>query len=206
MPANGGGVFSETLQKITNTKLEELSKTRSAFETAKASILSRLNDEVDPLKRLDLLSQGVKDCYAMKKNPDLELELENLDSFMAQSKYDPSITPEQMHVWEESLLRHLDMQSSKLEYASLYGQLVTEWLSTEKAASGAGEDANMAEGFEDVGDSIKKEARHGWEKVVFEAAGVDETALKKYLVRLFGLTDQTKPASLKALDHSTQQA
>ncbi|KAI1747424.1 hypothetical protein F4782DRAFT_521322 [Xylaria castorea] len=212
MPTNSGSVFSETLQEITNTKLDELSKRRSEFETTKANIISRLENETDPLKRLGLLSQGVKDSYAMKttkageilpgqsKNPDLELELKNLENFMAQSKYDPSITPQLMRGWEESLLRHLNMQSSKLEYASLYAQLVTEWLSTEKAATGAGEDVDMAEGFEDVGDSMKREARQGWEKVVFEPAGVDGTALKAYLLHLFGLQDGGKPAQAKALE------
>ncbi|KAI8956302.1 hypothetical protein F4801DRAFT_573825 [Xylaria longipes] len=212
MPTNNGSVFSETLQEITNTKLEELSKRRSEFETAKANLISRLENETDPLKRLGLLSQGVKDSYAMKttktgeiipgqsKNPDLELELKNLENFMAQSKYDPSITNQLMRSWEESLLRHLNMQSSKLEYASLYAQLVTEWLSTEKAAAGAGEDVDMAEGFEDVGDSMKREARQGWEKVVFEPAGVDEKALKTYLHHLFGLQNGRKPAQAKALE------
>ncbi|KAI0541279.1 hypothetical protein GGR58DRAFT_457583 [Xylaria digitata] len=212
MPTNSGSVFSETLQEITNTKLEELSKRRSDFEATKANIISRLENETDPLKRLALLGQGLKDSYAMKttktgeilpgqsKNPELELELKNLDSFMAQSKYDPSITPRLMHSWEESLLRHLNMQSSKFEYASLYAQLVTEWLSTEKVSPVAGEDVDMAEDFEDVGDSMKKEARRGWEKVVFEPAGVDENALKAYLAGLFGLRDQPKPAQAKALE------
>lgn len=212
MPTSSGSVFSETLQEITNTKLEELSKRRSQFETTKANILSRLENETDPLKRLGLLSQGVKDSYAMKttkaggiipdqsKNPELELELKNLDSFMAQSRYDSSITPQLMRSWEESLLRHLNTQSSKFEYASLYAQLVTEWLSTEKAASDAGQDVDMADGFEDVGDSMKKEARRGWEKVVFEAAEVDGNALKAYLIHLFGLRDESNPAKAKGLE------
>ncbi|RWA03749.1 hypothetical protein EKO27_g11357 [Xylaria grammica] len=211
MPPNSGSVFSETLQEITNTKLEELSKRRSEFEATKANIVSRLENETDPLKRLALLGQGVKDSYAMKttktgeilpgqsKNPELELELKNLDSFMAQSKYDPSITPQLMRGWEESLLRHLNLQSSKFEYASLYAQLVTEWLSTENAAESAGEDVDMAEGFEDVGDSMKKEARRGWEKIVFEPAGVDGGALKAYLLSLFGLQDGSNPAQAKAM-------
>ncbi|KAI0447131.1 hypothetical protein F4803DRAFT_559033 [Xylaria telfairii] len=211
MSSKGGSVFSETLQEITNTKLEELSKRRSEFETTKANLLSRLENETDPLKRLSLLSQGVKESYAMKttkageilpgqsKNPDLELELKNLEHFMAQSKWDPSITPQLMRGWEESLLRHLNMQSSKLQYASLYAQLVTEWLSTEKATAGSGEDIDMTEGFEDLGDSMKREAREGWEKVVFEPAGADEKALRKYLLDLFGLQGGERPAQAKAL-------
>ncbi|KAI0426110.1 hypothetical protein F5Y09DRAFT_346004 [Xylaria sp. FL1042] len=201
MATSSGSVFSETLQEITNTKLEELSKRRTAFEKTRADVIFRLENETDPLKRLGLLSQGVKDILpGQSKNPALELELKNLQSFMAQSRYDPSITPQMMRSWEESLLRHLNTQSSKFEYASLYAQLVTEWLSTEKAASGAGEDVDMAEGFEDVGDSMKKEARRGWEKVVFEPVEVNGDALKAYLIQLFGLRDESKPAKAKALE------
>ncbi|KAI0109690.1 hypothetical protein GGR51DRAFT_512491 [Nemania sp. FL0031] len=212
MPTNGGSVFSETLRDVTNIKLEELSKKRSEFEATKNNVLSRLEEETDPLTRLGLLSQGVKDCFGIKttktgemlsgpsKNPDLELELKNLDSFMAQSKYDPCITPQLMRSWEESLLRRLGEQSSKLEFASLYAQLVTEWLSTEKATPDASQDdVDMAEAYEDVGDSMKKEARHGWEKVVFESAGVDEKVLKSYLLELFGLQDPSNPAKAKAM-------
>ncbi|KAJ8124298.1 hypothetical protein O1611_g9342 [Lasiodiplodia mahajangana] len=211
MSTNSGSVYSEALQEITNTKLEELSKKRAEFEATKANALSRLENELDPLTRLGLLSQGVKDCFGIKttktgemlsgpsKNPDLELELKHLDSFMAQSKYDPCITPQLMRNWEESLLGRLNMQSSKLEYASLYAQLVTEWLSTEKAGPGARDDVDMAEGYEDVGDAMKREARHGWEKVVFESASVDEKALKSYLLDLFGLQDPNNPAKAKAL-------
>ncbi|KAI0803913.1 hypothetical protein GGR55DRAFT_337007 [Xylaria sp. FL0064] len=201
MPTSSGSVFSETLQEITNTKLEELSKRRTAFENARADIIARLEKETDPLKRLGLLSQGVSDILPKQsRNAALGLELNNLQSFMAQSRYDPSITPRTMRSWEQSLLRHLNTQSSKFEYASLYAQLVTEWLSTEKAVSDASEDVGMAEGFEDVGDSMKKEARRGWEKVVFEPIEVDGDALKAYLVQLFGLRDESKPAKAKALE------
>src|SRR5262245_39784882 len=101
MALSSGSVFSETLQEITNTKLEELSKRRSDFETAKSNILSMLETESDPAQRLYILSQGVKACYALKlgkygrvhnasqsRNSELELELKNLDCFLAQVKYD----------------------------------------------------------------------------------------------------------------------
>ncbi|KAI0869481.1 hypothetical protein GGS24DRAFT_163094 [Hypoxylon argillaceum] len=212
MPTNRGSVFSETLQEITNTKLEELSKKRVEFETAKESVISHLESERDALKRLKLLSHGVKDCFAIKttktgeflsgpsKSPDLEIELKNLDSFMAQSKYDSSITPQLMRSWEKSLLRRLDMQSSKLQYASLHAQLVTEWLSTEKAAAGAPEDSEVAEGYEDVGDAMKKEARREWEQVVFKSVGVSRKTLMTYLVDLFGLQDENRTAKTEALE------
>ena len=58
---SSGSVFSETLQEITYTKLQELSKRRSSFEEVKRSILSSIEDaEQDAVKRLVTLSDGVK--------------------------------------------------------------------------------------------------------------------------------------------------
>ncbi|KAI0145551.1 hypothetical protein GGR57DRAFT_479898 [Xylariaceae sp. FL1272] len=212
MALAGGSVFSETLQEITNAKLEELSKRRSQFENTKAKILADLDHEKATLERLRILSQGVKECYSMKttesgeiltnhsRSPELEVELKHLESFLAQGKYDPSISTHTMAKWEESLLRHLNTQSSKFQYASLYAQLVTEWLSTEKAAANPGEDIAMSEGFEDVGDSMKKNYRAQWEKIVFESADVNDADLKTYLARLFRLGHAEKSAKVKALD------
>ncbi|KAI0377728.1 hypothetical protein F5Y04DRAFT_171917 [Hypomontagnella monticulosa] len=212
MALSSGSVFSETLQEITNTKLEELSKRRSDFETAKSNILSMLETESDPAQRLYILSQGVKACYALKlgkygrvhnasqsRNSELELELKNLDCFLAQVKYDPSVinmTP----AWEESMLRHLNTQSLKYEYASLYAQLVTEWLSTEKSKETEEVDVAMTEGFEDVANTMKQEARQQWESSVFEPAKIDEAQLRAYLGNLFGAQDSKAPTKIKALE------
>jgi hypothetical protein len=92
------------------------------------------------------------------------------------------------------------MQSFKFEYASLYAQLVTEWLSIEKAFPDTGEDVAMTEGFEDVGDSVKKESRQEWEQAVSEPAKIDQHALNGYLSHLFALRDQKKSAKTKGLE------
>ncbi|KAI1387788.1 uncharacterized protein F4822DRAFT_407581 [Hypoxylon trugodes] len=219
MASSNGSVFSETLQEITNTKLEELSKRRSDFETTKSNILSMLEAEKEPTQRLYILSQGVKACYALKlgkfkkvpnviarwqQSSELEVELKNLDRFLAQAKYDPSLSLSMLKKWEESLLRHLDTQSLKYEYASLYAQLVTEWLST----TGAKEDevdVAMTEGFEDVAKAMKLDSRQQWERTVFEPAQVDVARLQSYLDQLFGVGSMDSPAKLKALNHFRQK-
>ncbi|KAI5921478.1 hypothetical protein F4810DRAFT_712513 [Camillea tinctor] len=215
MASSNGSVFSETLQEITNTKLEELSKRRSHFENIKADVIARLEHEKKPIDRLVVLSQGVKECCAIKtdksgdiilgqsKNPDLEFELKNLEKFLAQSKYDPSVSPSLMHTWEQSLLHHLNTQSLKFQYASLYAQLVTEWLSTEKAKSEE-VDMAMAEGFEDLANEMKRDSRIEWERVVFEPASMDKYSLNAYLNSLFGFMSQEKTASAKALEKLRQ--
>ncbi|ROT43755.1 hypothetical protein SODALDRAFT_327970 [Sodiomyces alkalinus F11] len=222
--AASGSVFSETLQEITRTKLDELSKRRQSFEAAKAAVLSSVREEEDPVKRLEKLSSGVKKCFAVNwdhRNPKhrnraasiphdsrgkhvpLTTELKNLDRFLAQARHDPSVSAKMLSRWENSLVGHLDTQSLKYQYASLYGQLVTEWLSGDRSGSAPAKssdvDVEMGEDFEDVGTAAKLEARMQWEKMVFEPANVDEGLLKSYLERLFGFRDSDKEKVWDAL-------
>ncbi|KAM5341457.1 hypothetical protein ACJ41O_014488 [Fusarium nematophilum] len=209
-----GSVFSDTLQEITDTKLDELSKRRSRFEEAKSSALASIQVEKDPVQRLITLGNGVKQCFAIKldkagkvvtgqtKHKGLEIELKNLDRFLGQAKYDPSVSATTMNAWEQSLLRHLDTQSLKFQYASLYGKLVTEWLSEgDDNADSDGGDVEMGEAFEVVGDAKKLESRMKWEKMVFEPSNIDEAALKQYLDRLFGVGNKDKEPVFRELRH-----
>ncbi|KAL6408375.1 hypothetical protein AUP68_08232 [Ilyonectria robusta] len=209
--ATSGSVFSDTLQEITNTKLDELSKRRSRFEEAKAALLISTQAEGDAVKRLVTLSAGVKQCFAIKldksgnvianqtKHARLEVELKNVDRFLGQAKCDPSISAKMLDSWQQSLLCHLNMQSLKFQYASLYGQLVTEWLSGDKEQTSTGDDVEMGDTFEVVGDAAKLESRMEWEKMVFEPATVNETALEQYLNGLFGFGDEKKKLIFGAL-------
>lgn len=198
--ATSGSVFSDTLQEITNTKLDELSKRRAAFEDARSSLLA--STEEDAVSRLAALSDGIKKAFAIKldksgkvmtdhtKHKRLEIELKNIDRFLDQAKCDPSISAKLLDAWEQTLLRHLNMESLKFEYASLYGRLVTEWLAGDESSSDA-------EAYEVVGDAKKLESRMEWENTVFEPADVDKHALETYLLRLFD--EEKKPIS-KALE------
>ncbi|KAH6701142.1 hypothetical protein EV126DRAFT_328017, partial [Verticillium dahliae] len=198
--ASSGSVFSETLQEITKTKLEELSKRRNNFETSKAAVLAYLGEETDKVARIRALSSGVKRCLGVavdknggvvlragKQGP-LEIELKNLDRFLEQARHDPSVSAKMLDAWEASLLGHLGTQSLKFQYADLYGQLVTEWLSGDRkqASKKADADVEMGDDFEHVGSAAKLQARAEWEKTVFEPANVDVKALKRHLATLFG--------------------
>ncbi|KAM0424200.1 hypothetical protein ACHAPT_010571 [Fusarium lateritium] len=199
---SSGSVFSETLQEITNTKLDELSKRRARFEEAKRALLALINSKDDAVERVATLSYGVKKCFGINvdkagkvilkrtKHVGLEIELKNLDRFLDQAKYDPSVSPNMLDAWQKSLLGHLDMQSLRLQYASLYAQLVTEWLSGDKEEEG--DDVEMGEAFEVVGSAAKLESRMKWEGMAFEPAQVDEIALSQYLEHLFGVGNKHK--------------
>ncbi|ENH63883.1 hypothetical protein FOC1_g10008025 [Fusarium oxysporum f. sp. cubense race 1] len=214
--ASSGSVFSETLQEITNTKLQELSKRRSRFEEAKAVILSSVEAEKDAVKRLVILSDGVKKCFSIKLTKEnkvilgrtshkrLEIDLKNLDRFLGQAKTDPSVSQKMLTAWEESLTRQLNMQALQYQYAWLYGELVTEWLSGDKEKDPEA-DVEMGEAFEDVGDQAKLQSRMDWEDTVFQAADIDTKALNSYLDHLFRSHNKDKKTmanSLKILRRS----
>lgn len=207
-----GSVFSETLQTITTTKLEELAQQRIAFDKEYAALLAAGKAEQDPLKRLVVLIDGTKSCMGVKtsnrksqdgrpgriisggtRNARLETDLKNLDRFLEQAKFDPSVSAKVLEDWQNTLLQYLSVQASKFQYADLYGKLVTEWLSSEKATA-ADSDVEMTESFEELPGAKKLAARTEWEKSVFEPAIVDVGALKVYLEQLF-ITDKKSTAS-----------
>ncbi|KAL2105633.1 hypothetical protein VUR80DRAFT_8005 [Thermomyces stellatus] len=194
--SSAGNAFSQTLQEITTTKLDELSKRYSAFEEKKLAVLSSLQGVTDPIERLRHLSAGVKHCLSIKidrsgavlegasRHPVEEKKLKNFDRFFTQAQYDPSVPPELVRDWEEALLRRLDMQSLKFQYASLYGKLVTEWLSLDHGFSRKRTLPDDAS--EPATKKAKIESRQAWQDLVFTNPGVDGDRMTQYLRRLFG--------------------
>ncbi|USP74526.1 uncharacterized protein yc1106_01800 [Curvularia clavata] len=201
MSTSSGSVFGETLQTITNTKLEELSKQRRNFEQSKSKLLGSVSLEKDALKRVCLLIDGLKESFGIQTdskakngrilqvtssgshNAQLETDLQNLSRFVEQARFDPSVSGKILGDWEKTLLQYLSVQSTKFEFADLYGKLVTEWLSS-KASPDEGE-VEMAESFEEVPGAKKLAHRAAWEKDVFEAGEVDENVVRSYLESLF---------------------
>lgn len=202
-----GSVFSETLHTITTTKLEELDKQRSAFEKEYVALLAAAKAEPDPLKRLVLLKSGTVSCLGVKviidksggvtysgnRDTQLKVDLTNLNRFLEQARFDPSVAGQVLQRWENTLLQYLSVQASKFQYADLYGKLVTEWLSSEKKMP-TNDDVDMSESFEEVPGAKKLASRAAWEKNVFEPANVDIQALKAYLDQLF-ITDKKAATS-----------
>jgi hypothetical protein len=206
-------VFSETLQAITTTKLRELSKKRSIFEGSKSSLIAAAKLEQNQQERLRILVEGVKQCFAVKtadprggsgriisggsNDQDLEVMLKNLERFLEQARFDPTISPQLLTDWEESLTKRLNIQSLKFQYATLYGELVTEWLRAEKVVP-ADDASTTSESFEKINRAERDESRANWEKLVFEPFETDPKAISEYLQVLFGLDGGT-PQSMKAL-------
>lgn len=212
---SSGSVFSGTLQTITSTKLEELSKQRTTFTRQHKALLLAAEAEKDPLKRLIGVTDSTKICLGVKTaanvdgggrpgrvisggthNGRLETDLKNLDRFLDQARFDPSVSHGVLEEWENKMRRYVTVQATKYQYADLYAKLVTEWLASEKKedASSADGDVEMGDSFEELPSAKKLEARRQWEKSVFEPAAVDLPALHAYLERLF-ITDKKAVAS-----------
>lgn len=226
--SSSGGVFSDTLQTITTTKLIELSKKRGIFEDQKASLLAAAQLEADQKKRLRLLVDGVKKSFAVKtaprendrrggagriisgstNDPRLEVMLKNVERFLEQARYDPSISSKLLTDWELTLTEQLNIQGLKYQYATLYGELVTEWLQSEHVIAPADDSSENSDDFEDV--NIRKEERDAgrteWEGLVFEPFETDQMAIAAYLRSLFGKNGTNKQAvrALEALRRSVE--
>lgn len=209
--ASRGSVYSQTLHDITNTKLDELAKKRETFEKERRQIVAVAENEKDTSKKLGILAKDMKACFSLStsgdrvvrggsNNPRLEIDLNNLDRFLAQARYDPSVSPKILDQWQRTLVRHLEMQSLKFDYASLYGQLTTEWLSTKQSAvPAAGDEDTDMEEFERVSGGKKLESRRNWERSVFVAKDIDQTAIAKVLRDLFESTPEESKRLPKAL-------
>ena len=209
--ASKGSVYSQTLHDITGTKLAELEKKRAKFEEDREQLIALTQHEQDAAKKLAILAKDIKTCFSIptsggrvirgaSNNPRLEIDLNNLDRFLSQSKYDPSVSPKLLHQWEYTFLRHLDVQSTKFAYASLYGQLTTEWLSQTRGpeSSTGNEDAEMLD-FEHVSTRKKLESRRKWEESVFQAAEVNQAAVTTLLHDLFESTPEASKHLVKGL-------
>ncbi|TVY84463.1 histone H3, partial [Lachnellula suecica] len=198
-----------------------LSRRRTIFEHQKSSILTAAQLQSNQKQRLAILVDGLKQCFAVKTakrkrgepgpgriisgstdDPQLEVMLKNFERFIEQARYDPSISPKLLGDWEQSLMKRLDVQSLKYQYAALYGQLVTEWLSAEKKSAPVDISSDdPMEGFEEINSAKRDSSREEWEKLVFEPLQTDEAAIGKYLWSLFskGGTNRQAAKGLEAL-------
>lgn len=211
MATTATGIYSETLQSIIDAKLGELERKRSVFEKSKANLLERAGRQSTDTAKLQILVEGVKTTFGIRSNngrvvtgsskhDQLEQKLANLERFLAQPRYDPSVSPRLLSEWEHGLHQQLSVQSSRFEYASLYAQLVTEWLAAEKKISVKEEvtDDLQMSGYEELESKQKLESRMQWAKTVFEPLPTDVIAIKAHLKKLFG-EDQPTSQIFKAL-------
>ncbi|RFU29426.1 hypothetical protein B7463_g6884, partial [Scytalidium lignicola] len=195
-------ILSQTLSSITTIKLEELSSQQASFEVAKNKLLQDVAAEPDQLEKAQILLDKIESLPSMGKlNQNASTSLKNYRRFLAQARTDPSVSVEMQRDWQQKLENELNVNSFKYEYASLYGQLVNEWIS---AAEGNSDAISIDESaFESVGRKEMHDQRATWEEYVFKAYETDTKAIEEFLDTIFSANKETKKA-LEKLRESTQ--
>ncbi|RDL34361.1 uncharacterized protein BP5553_07489 [Venustampulla echinocandica] len=174
-------ILSQALSSITSIKLEELSIQRSTFENAKAELLKAVDAEANQTEKVRMLVDRIESFPSISKvklGDNAPISLNNIKKFLKQARYDPSVSMELQKSWQIKLQEALDGHSRRYEYASLYGNLVSEWLSASE--DGAGSSAGKST-VEEVGRNEMHEQRRTWEDYVFKAHETDSSAVDSYL-------------------------
>ncbi|KAF3915981.1 hypothetical protein AA313_de0208365 [Arthrobotrys entomopaga] len=174
--------LSETLHAVTRIKLAELDKQSTAYENAKKILLNNADDKKDIKDRIRFLADGAEKLPTMTSLTDNPmLSLKNLKRFADQAERDPSVSQELLEDYEKTIRDELSVQSNKYAFASLYGQLVNEWISAGKAAANKEDAADWIP----LGREEMHKQRAIWEDYVFAAKETDTIAIKSYLEDLF---------------------
>lgn len=184
--------FSQTLNSITATKLQVLSKQHSDFTSHKQQVLASVQAAIEPHEKLHLLVEGIKSWRSTDTttkesttSTSHSAYLGNVEKFLQQAQHDPSIGGSIISEWETKLTQSLEKEKVKFEYAELFGRLLTEWVGSagEKSSEKNGEDE-----FEKVGRKEMHEQRSIFESYVFTNNDIDTTAIEAYLNDLFSLS------------------
>lgn len=189
-------VLAETLRSITNIKLKELSAQRATFEENKNYLLFAANAETRPAKKLETLLDGCKRLSVQQKGLKHNTLYDHLAQCIEQANYDPSIS-EALLKGEAQLRRELDVWSLRYEYASIYSQIVTEWVA----------DSGPSTTSRTKSRSITREReahKLEWESYVFQALQTNQDEITSYLARLFWSNQETH-ASFKKLRKTIHQ-
>lgn len=220
-------VHLQTLQSITNAKLTELSKKRATFNAQYSEAINLLKSRPEPLRRVDVLLNSVKKCFDLdsitettitttdsqaEQTQQLLDDVQCIGRFHMQAIFDPSVSSHTMSGWEKTLLNHLDVQSQRYEYATLYGQLVTEWFTLRESSgstvTASSADVEMGNSSEQLPEKEALEARAHFESLAFTPAEVDGSAVKEYLDELFsdgaGSDERHIASAVKAMRKSAR--
>ncbi|KAL2136927.1 hypothetical protein VTI74DRAFT_88 [Chaetomium olivicolor] len=173
-------ILSQTLSSITAIKLDQLQKQKDTYEAKKRSLCEDVISEVDTTKRVKKLLKGSEELQSVGLGKNKALS--ELESFLDQAEYDPSVTEGLLQEYEAEIHRHLNAQTNKYQFASLYGKLVEEWIASGHSAAASTPDGS---GFIVVGREEMHQQRATWEEYVFKAKETDGKAIKAYLTDVF---------------------
>jgi hypothetical protein len=183
-------VLSKTLQSITLTKIRELEKLRKSYENRKLSVLHDADKATDQHERIAKLLAGVE---ALHPESLYEPEISNIQQWLSQSRYDTSVSEKMLHSYEKTLRSKLEVQNRKMALASLYSQLLTEWMNPMPSDGPRSPDSDEDQSVVLETQRVRlQELCDKFESVVFEPYETDEDDIDSYLLAIFDRGEGTK--------------
>jgi len=174
--------FSETLQFITNVKLQELEKRRSNFAGHATDVLQAAEDEEDAIEKLSILVEGMEDWPGKWSS---NFSRTDITRWLSQAQSDPGFPPSIVHNWVQQAQAEFEHERTRYEYAHLFGNLLTDWLKSSPTSGAQANSPAGSDGFEKVGRKETLEQKEKLESIIFESKPIDVAALEKYLNDLF---------------------
>lgn len=113
-----------TLRHVSERKLGKLADQRKTFDEERMNILESIKTGNDPRDRIRALVESVERLKLKATGASVS----NVRRFLDQSRHDPSVSSGLLSQWQRELERTLSVQGMKLQYADLFGRLVTEWI------------------------------------------------------------------------------
>ena len=157
-------------------------------------MLARIKNEPNQRGKVEILLKEIENLGAMGKIDGPLTSLSNARQFVEQSARDPSVTDQLLNDTQTKLEKQLEIHSLKYEYASLYGRLVTEWLSVADIEAGNDSGSDNGSVFEKVGRKEMHDQRIMWENYVFKPLATDTEAIQAALTKLFSSTKSISKA------------
>ncbi|CAF9919961.1 hypothetical protein IMSHALPRED_004779 [Imshaugia aleurites] len=181
--------LTQSMQHITTTKLDALSRQQQSYETSKQRILGAAACQSTQAGKVKVLLDALE---VHDIDAPANISKANVRRFLEQSRHDPSVPSALLREWQMTLEQALEAPSRKYEHASLFGRLVVEWLGSEALPlSDASSDSQ--DHFEHVGRKEMYDQRREWESIVFaEGSTSNPAAIKTYLTGIFGSTSKAK--------------
>ena len=183
------GNISHPLYRITRIKLEQLEQQQASFEESKQDLLRAVGKASSWHQKVRILLDGLKRIPSVEVSDSAAVLIpSNINEILDQGEYDASISQNILEGWVGKLKGVLDNRTLRFEYASLYGKLVKEWMTSSKNV-GAAEAENMSTS-KDSKDS--QQQRKEWEEYVFNALNTDTTGIWRYLETVFCSTRESQ--------------
>ena len=142
--------FGETLQFITNVKLEELEKRSQKYAAHFASVFGDANahGDEDLVSRLTVLIKGMETWPGTWSS---DLNAENVKRWLEQAQKDPGFPRSILLEWIRQAEAQMTHEQTRYDFAKLFGNLLTDWLSSKSPAKAPSEGDDNADAFEKVG-------------------------------------------------------